>query len=53
MTYKEFKKFRDEFLTEACLLSDNKSVEYSISNNQNYIILFMLPRDSELHHNRH
>jgi|TARA_R100000234_G_scaffold60073_1_gene36394 hypothetical protein len=32
MTYKEFKKFRDEFLTEACLLSDNKSVEYTISN---------------------
>jgi len=33
MTYKEFKKFRDEFLTEACHLSNNKSVEYTISNN--------------------
>jgi len=32
MTYKEFKKFRDDFLTQACELSDNKSVEYTISN---------------------
>jgi hypothetical protein len=32
MTYKEFNKFRDDFLHRASSLSDRKSEEYTISN---------------------
>tara|TARA_R110001592_G_scaffold309361_1_gene583545 strand:+ start:420 stop:851 length:432 start_codon:yes stop_codon:yes gene_type:complete len=32
MKNKDFKQFRDEFITEAMELSDNKSIEYTISN---------------------
>lgn len=32
MTYKEFNKYRDKFISQAILLSDNKSIEYTISN---------------------
>lgn len=32
MTYKEFNKYRDEFISQATLLSDYKSIEYTISN---------------------
>ena len=32
MTYEKFKEFRDVFIAEAMELSDNKSVEYTISN---------------------
>ena len=32
MTYKEFNEYRDKFLEEALDISDSKSIEYTISN---------------------
>ena len=32
MTYKEFREYRDNFISQAILISDQKSIEYTISN---------------------
>ena len=36
MNYKEFREYRDNFISQAILISDQKSIEYTISNSDKH-----------------